>query len=163
MPRSRLQESLGHGVDDGEIPGSAARCRRLQLGHGEPGVRQPRNVAYIIRTQVFYRGVGTRKDRRAWTQHRIDHHLQRWSRAGDGDRVVPLDGDGRGCLRRLTPCVLDQTEHRHQQSTAQSSLVAKVSHAGTCAHIYHLFLLVYCMPAALCRGSTSGLQGGSPG
>jgi hypothetical protein len=54
-PFGGFQKIDGERIDQGKVPESAAVVRRLQFGHGQSGIGQPRHEARVIRLQIAQR------------------------------------------------------------------------------------------------------------
>ena len=93
--RGGIQEVDGHGIDERKIPARFARGGRLELGHGELRIRQPGDVADIIRAELAQLLVSTVVNLRARPQRRVDDHLQRGGGPRFAHDLIPLDIDGR--------------------------------------------------------------------
>ena len=79
MALGSREKIFGHGVDEAEVPTGLLVRGRLQLGHGQPRVGQPRYIAHIVGAQIPHGFVGGRAERLARPERRIHDHLQRRS------------------------------------------------------------------------------------
>ena len=70
-----LEKVDSHRVDRGEVPRCFSILRRLQFGNSQLWIRQPRNIAHVVRTQVVQGFKCIVMHRRAALQGRIHHNL----------------------------------------------------------------------------------------
>ena len=98
MAGGGVEKVLGHGIDEGEVPTGFGGGGGLQFCDGEPGIREPGNVAHVVGAEGFDGMVGGDAERVVGFEAGVNDDLEGGRGGGNGGDFVPMDVELEGLL-----------------------------------------------------------------